>query len=203
MALHDPADEPRQPLPPRDRHTRQRRGLTVFLTGLPGAGKSTLAGLLRDLLLCSGTPAVTVLDGDDVRQRLSPDLGFSTAERNQHIRRVGFVAREVTRHGGACICAVVAPLEEARREVRQEIEQVGTFVLVHVATPLATCERRDPKGLYARARAGQLASFTGVSAPYEPPVAPDITLDTSHESPDGTARRLADWLSAQGYVPVG
>jgi sulfate adenylyltransferase len=175
-------------------------GLTLFLTGLPGAGKTTLARTLHDDLVARGRTAITVLDGDQVRRRLSPELGFSPADRDLHIRRVGFVAREVTRHGGLAICAVVAPHEHVRREVQREIDAVGTFVLVHVATPLAVCEARDPKGLYARARAGLLSSFTGVSAPYEPPQAPHLTIDTSGETPDRSATRILAWLDARRYL---
>ena len=183
----------------------QRRdsiGLTLFLTGLPGAGKSTIARLLRGELLAAGRRAVTLLDGDEVRRTLSPDLGFSRAERDLHIRRLGFVAREVTRHGGAAICAAIAPYDGIRRELRREIAALGTFVLVHVDTPLAVCEARDPKGLYARARAGLVPALTGISDPYEAPTDAEVTVDTSRESPTQSAGHVLAWLVNEGYLPT-
>lgn len=153
-------------------------GLTIFLTGLPAAGKSTIARALSDALAAAGH-TVTLLDGDAVRTLLSTGLGFSKADRDMNVKRIGFVAAEVTKHGGIAVCAAVAPYDDARSEVRRMVERVGRFVLVYVATPLDVCEGRDPKGLYARARAGALPHFTGVSDPYEAPADAELTIDTS------------------------
>ena len=157
-------------------------GVTVFFTGLSGSGKSTIANALRVRLLEDGHRTVTLLDGDLVRQHLSSELGFSREHRNLNVRRIAFVAAEITRHGGLAICAPIAPYAAVRREARAMVERVGTFLLVYVATPLAVCEARDPKGLYQRARAGTLPEFTGVSDPYEVPDDADVTLDTSRLS---------------------
>src|SRR5918912_2469053 len=143
-------------------------GVTVFLTGLSGAGKSTIADALIAQLEAEGRP-VTVLDGDVVRTHLSSELTFSREHRDLNIRRIGFVAGEVVKHGGTVVVAAIAPFEQAREEARTLVEKHGRFVLVHLSTPLEVCEQRDVKGLYARARAGELPTFTGVSAPYEPP----------------------------------
>lgn len=156
-----------------------RRGVTVFLTGLSGSGKSTIAKGLAERLLADGRRTVTLLDGDEVRRLLSHGLGFSRADRELNIRRIGFVAAELTRHGGVAICAPIAPFDAGRREVRRRVEEVGDFVLVHVSTPLAECERRDRKGHYARARRGEVAEFTGISSPYEPPRDAELAIDTT------------------------
>jgi len=170
-----------------------RRGCTVFLTGLPAAGKTTIALALQRSLEEQGR-SVTMLDGDVVRTVLSSDLGFSRADRDLNIRRVGFVAAEVTRHGGIAICACVAPYDESRRAAREAIEAVGAFVLVHVATPLTVCESRDPKGLYARARGGLVPHFTGISDPYEPPTDADVVIDTQECAPDDAVRQILDCM---------
>ncbi|RFU22961.1 adenylyl-sulfate kinase [Geodermatophilus marinus] len=154
------------------------RGVTVFLTGLSGAGKSTIADALIAGLEAEGRP-VTVLDGDVVRTHLSSELTFSREHRDLNIRRIGFVAGEVVKHGGTVVVAAIAPYEAAREEARELVERHGRFVLVHLATPLEVCEERDVKGLYARARAGEIPVFTGVSDPYEPPVRPELVIDTS------------------------
>ncbi|GGS90484.1 hypothetical protein GCM10010156_56060 [Planobispora rosea] len=174
-AEHLPGPEPvTLPGPP------HRRGLVVFFTGLSGSGKSTVARGLRDALLERGTRTVTHLDGDVVRHLLSAGLGFSREDRDLNIRRIGFVAAEAARHGGLAICAPIAPFAATRAEVREMAEAVGAdFLLVHVATPLAECERRDRKGLYARARAGLIPEFTGISSPYEEPEDADIVIDTT------------------------
>jgi sulfate adenylyltransferase len=158
-----------------------RRGLTVFFTGLSGSGKSTVAKALRDRLLADGR-TVSLLDGDEVRRLLSAELGFSRTERDLNVRRIGFVAAEITRHGGIAICAPIAPYAAARASVRSMVARHGDFILVHVDTPLAVCESRDRKGLYARARQGLIAEFTGISDPYEPPDDADLRLDTSDRS---------------------
>jgi sulfate adenylyltransferase len=175
-------------------------GFTVFLTGLSGAGKSTLATALRDRLIELGDRDVVLFDGDLIRQQLSAELGFSKAHRDLNIERIGFVASEVTRAGGAAICAVIAPYDAARRGVRAAIEAVGGYVLVHVATPLAVCERRDPEGLYARARAGVIANFTGISDPYERPGDADLVVDTTDTNVDDAAEQLLAILTARGYL---
>ncbi|SOC46868.1 sulfate adenylyltransferase [Blastococcus aggregatus] len=155
-----------------------RPGVTVFLTGLSGAGKSTIADALVAELEREGRP-VTVLDGDVVRTHLSSELGFAREHRDLNIRRIGWVAGEVVKHGGTVVVAAIAPYEEAREQARKLVEQHGRFVLVHLSTPLEVCEDRDVKGLYAKARSGEIPVFTGVSDPYEPPVAPELVLDTS------------------------
>lgn len=153
-------------------------GVTVFLTGLSGAGKSTVADALVAELAAEGA-AVTVLDGDVVRTHLSSELSFSREHRDLNIRRIGWVAGEVVRHGGTVVVAAIAPYEEAREVARALVEEHGRFVLVHLSTPLEVCEQRDVKGLYAKARTGEIGAFTGVSDPYEPPVRPDVVVDTS------------------------
>jgi sulfate adenylyltransferase len=153
-------------------------GVTVFLTGLSGAGKSTIADALVADLERDGVP-VTVLDGDVVRTHLSSELSFSREHRDLNIRRIGFVAGEVVRHGGTVVVAAIAPYEEARQEARQLVEKHGRFLLVHVSTPLEVVEQRDVKGLYAKARAGEIPQFTGISDPYEVPGHPELTIDTS------------------------
>ena len=156
----------------------QATGVTVFLTGLSGAGKSTVADALVANLEDEGRP-VTVLDGDVVRTHLSSELSFSREHRDLNIRRIGWVAGEVVKHGGTVVVAAIAPYEAAREQARQLVEKHGRFVLVHLATPLEVCEQRDVKGLYARARAGELPGFTGVSDPYELPEDPELVIDTS------------------------
>src|SRR5919206_1723115 len=149
-----------------------RRGVTVFLTGLSGAGKSTIADALIASLESEGRP-VTVLDGDVVRTHLSSELTFSREHRDLNIRRIGFVAGEVVKHGGTAVVAAIAPFEQAREEARHLVEKHGRFLLVHVSTPLEVVEQRDVKGLYAQARAGVIPQFTGISDPYEEPGTPD------------------------------
>jgi len=178
---------------------RQRQGFTILFTGLSGAGKSTVANVLRIKLLEHGGRQVTLLDGDVVRHHLSSELGFSREHRDLNVRRVGFVASEITRNGGAALCALIAPFSEPRREVRQMVEAVGGFVLVHVATGIDVCEQRDRKGLYAKARAGNLPGFTGVSDPYEVPDDAEIVVDTAEESAGEAADRILAHLTEQGY----
>ena len=166
----------------------RRAGVTVFLTGLSGAGKSTIADALVAGLEAEGRP-VTVLDGDVVRTHLSSELTFSREHRDLNIRRIGWVAGEVVRHGGTAVVAAIAPYEAAREEARALVEQHGRFVLVHLSTPLEVCEQRDVKGLYAKARAGEIPGFTGVSDPYEPPVRAEVVVDTSATPlPEAVAR---------------
>jgi sulfate adenylyltransferase len=182
---------------------RSRQGVTVFFTGLSGAGKSTIANILLVRLLAARGRPVTLLDGDLVRQHLTSELGFSKTHRDLNVQRIGFVASENTRHGGVAICAAIAPYDDARRKVRAMIEPVGGYLLVHVATPLAVCEERDQKGLYAKARAGVLQQFTGISDPYEPPTDADIVVDGSVTEPDMACERILQELSKRGFFEPG
>ncbi|MFA1545199.1 adenylyl-sulfate kinase [Actinomadura chokoriensis] len=182
------------------RPPKRSRGITVFFTGLSGSGKSTVARGLSDALVERGGRTVTLLDGDVVRRMLSAGLTFSRADRDLNIRRIGFVAAEITRHGGTAVCAPIAPYAATRAEVRRMVSAVGDFILVHVATPLEECERRDRKGLYAKARAGQIPEFTGISDPYEVPDDADLTLDTSRMTPDEAVGEVLALLVDGGWV---
>ncbi|MDG4555130.1 MAG: bifunctional sulfate adenylyltransferase/adenylylsulfate kinase [Candidatus Competibacter sp.] len=179
---------------------RHRQGFTVFFTGLSGSGKSTIANALMVKLLELGGRAVTLLDGDIVRKHLSSELGFSREHRNINILRIGFVASEITKNGGIAICAPIAPYTVTRREVREMIAPLGGFIEVHVATPLETCEIRDRKGLYAKARSGILKEFTGISDPYEAPERPELSIDTRDCSPGEAAQRILLKLEGLGYI---
>jgi sulfate adenylyltransferase len=179
---------------------RAEGGFTIFFTGLSGAGKSTIARVLQVKLLESGGRPVTLLDGDLVRKHLSSELGFSKEHRDLNVRRIGFVASEITKNGGIAICAPIAPYDAVRKEVRQLIAPLGGFLLVHVATPLAVCEARDAKGLYARARAGLIPAFTGISDPYEPPADAEVVVDAGSQSPLEAAESVLGHLAAQGYL---
>ena len=179
---------------------RHKQGFTVFMTGLSGSGKSTIANALMVKLLEAGGRPVTLLDGDIVRKNLSSELGFSKEHRDLNILRIGYVASEITKNGGIAICAPIAPYTRTRREVRQTIEPLGGFVEVHVATPLEVCEERDRKGLYAKARAGIIKEFTGISDPYEEPEAPEIRIDTQEMTPDLAAHRILVILESLGFL---
>jgi sulfate adenylyltransferase len=178
----------------------ERAGFTVFFTGLSGSGKSTVAKALAARLMEIGPRRVTLLDGDVVRRHLSSELTFSAEHRDLNIRRIGFVAGEVTRHGGVAVCAPIAPYDKTRKDVRTMVERTGGFVLVHVATPVEICEERDRKGLYARARAGDLPGFTGISDPYEAPTDAELVIDTSTGSVDDAADVVLDFLHTAGYL---
>jgi sulfate adenylyltransferase len=172
------------------------RGLTIFLTGLSGSGKSTIASRLAAVLREQGRP-VTLLDGDLVRRHLSSELGFSREHRDLNIRRIAFVAAEIGRHGGLAICAPIAPYAVTRQAAREMVEGAGArFLLVHVSTPLAVCEARDRKGLYAKARAGLIAEFTGISDPYEVPADADLTIDTTDTSVEEAVTRILACIGA-------
>ena len=179
---------------------RRQQGITIFFTGLSGSGKSTIVQALQVKLLERGDRTLTVLDGDLVRKMLSSELGFSRPHRDLNVHRIGFVASEITRHGGIAICAPIAPYDAARRDVRALIEPHGGFVLVHVATTLEVCERRDRKGLYARARAGIVKNFTGISDPYEVPGDAELTIDTAATEPDRAAELILRYLEREGYL---
>ena len=187
----------------RARPPRTARGLVVFCTGLSGSGKSTLARDLRDALLERGDRTVSLLDGDLVRQLLSAGLSFSREDRDLNIARIGYVATEVARHGGIAICAPIAPYAAARSAVRSMVSEVGDFVLVHVSTPLAVCEARDRKGLYAKARAGLIGSFTGISDPYEEPVDADLVIDTSVVSRRDAVAQVLGHLARGRWLAPG
>jgi sulfate adenylyltransferase len=181
---------------------RSRQGFTVFFTGLSGAGKSTIASAFMVKLLEAGGRPVTLLDGDIVRKNLSSELGFSREHRDLNILRIGFVASEITKNGGIAICAPIAPYDVTRKEVRETIQQVGGFILVHVATPLEVCEARDRKGLYAKARAGIIKEFTGISDPYEEPNDAELVIDTTDLAPDEAANQIILHLEKLGYIAV-
>jgi sulfate adenylyltransferase len=182
------------------RPPRAQRGLVIFFTGLSGSGKSTVARDLRDALAERGDRTVSLLDGDRARRLLSAGLTFSRADRDLNIARIGYVAAEVARHGGIAICAPIAPYASARAAVREMVATAGDFLLIHVATPLEVCEARDRKGLYAKARAGLIGNFTGVSDPYEKPRDADLVLDTSEMSRQDAVEVVTGLLTAGGWL---
>jgi sulfate adenylyltransferase len=179
---------------------RHRQGFTVFFTGLSGSGKSTIANALVVKLLELGGRPVTLLDGDVVRKHLSSELGFSREHRDLNIQRIGYVASEITKNGGIAVCAPIAPYAATRRKVRDMVEAQGGFIEVHVATPLEVCEARDRKGLYAKARAGLIKEFTGISDPYEAPEEPELRIDTEELTPDLAAHRILVKLESLGFI---
>ncbi|MDP2648517.1 MAG: bifunctional sulfate adenylyltransferase/adenylylsulfate kinase [bacterium] len=170
------------------------RGAVVFLTGLSGAGKSTIAHILYNYLLETSDRSVTLLDGDVVRRNLSKGLGFSKKDRNINIERIGFVANEIAKHGGIAICAAIAPYKVSRDANRKLTEKNGTYIEVYVSTPLSICEGRDSKGLYKKARAGNLQHFTGIDDPYEVPESPELTLATTSISAEESAEQIVEYL---------
>jgi adenylylsulfate kinase len=172
--------------------THDNTGFVLWLTGLSGAGKSTVAAKLAPALAERGH-RVELLDGDEVRQNLCQGLGFSRADRDTNIARIGYVAGKLAKHGVAVLVAAISPYRQARDQIRA---QVDSFVEVHVAAPVSTCAERDPKGLYAKALAGQLPNFTGVSDPYEAPLAPELVLHTEVESVDESVEQVLGWLEA-------
>ncbi len=179
---------------------KNSQGYTVFFTGLSGSGKSTIANALMVKLMEMGGRTVTLLDGDLVRKNLSSELGFSREHRDLNILRIGYVASEVTKHGGIAICAPIAPYASTRAKNRQEISKVGGFVEVHISTPVEVCEKRDRKGLYAKARAGIIKEFTGISDPYEAPEAAEVVIDTTDCSPDEASQKIILKLEQLGYI---
>lgn len=185
----------------RDRPAPADQGLVLFFTGLSGSGKSTLARALTDRLLERGERSVTSLDGDVVRRHLSAGLTFTKEDRETNIRRIGWVAAEIARHGGVAVCSPIAPFDATRRQVRAMVEEAGgAFFLVHVATPLAECERRDRKGLYAKARRGEIVEFTGISSPYEEPEDAAVRIDTTGRSVEEALDVLLVALRKEGYL---
>jgi sulfate adenylyltransferase len=179
---------------------RHKQGFTVFFTGLSGSGKSTIANVLRVKFLELGGRPVTLLDGDIVRKHLSSELGFSREHRDINIRRIGFVASEITKNGGIAICAPIAPYDAIRKEVRAMIQPLGGFILVYLKTPLETCEARDRKGLYAKARAGLIQQFTGISDPYEEPDDAEVVIDTTDLTPEEAAHEIFLHLEREGFI---
>jgi len=195
FSFADVVEELRKTHPP-----RHRQGFTVFFTGLSGSGKSTIAHALMTKLMEIGGRPVSLLDGDVVRKNLSSELGFSKEHRDLNIVRIGYVASEITKNGGIAICAPIAPYAHTRRMVRESINPHGGFIEIHVATPLDVCEQRDRKGLYAKARAGIIKEFTGISDPYEKPESPEMLIDTTTISPDLAAHRVLVKLESMGFI---
>jgi sulfate adenylyltransferase len=190
-------EELRRSFPP-----RHRQGLTIFFTGLSGSGKSTIANVLVTKFLEAGGRPVTLLDGDLVRKHLSSELGFSKEHRDINIRRIGYVAAEITKNGGIAICAPIAPYDSVRKQVRAMIEPAGGFILVHIATPLEICEQRDRKGLYAKARAGIIPEFTGISDPYEEPKDAQVVINTADLTPEEAVQEILLYLEREGFIGV-
>tara|TARA_B100000795_G_scaffold265610_1_gene247669 strand:- start:2893 stop:4611 length:1719 start_codon:yes stop_codon:yes gene_type:complete len=184
----------------RSRPPRAQQGFTVFFTGFSGSGKSTIANSLMIKLMEMGGRPVTLLDGDIVRKNLSSELGFSKEHRDLNIRRIGYVASEITKNGGIAICAPIAPYSSTRRAVREDIEAFGAFVEVHIATSIEECERRDRKGLYKLARAGKIKEFTGISDPYDVPADPDLRLETENIAVDSCAHQVLLKLESMGLI---
>ena len=181
---------------------RRQQGLTLFFTGLSGSGKSTLARILYGKFIEDGRRPATLLDGDIVRRNLSSELGFSRAHRDINVRRIGFVASEITKNAGVAICAPIAPYASTRRAVREMVEEHGAMIEIHVSTALEVCEARDRKGLYARARRGLIKDFTGISDPYEVPENPEIRIDTSDLTPAEAAQDIYLFLLREGYLDL-
>ncbi len=182
------------------RPPRAEQGFTVFFTGFSGSGKSTVANALMVKLMEMGGRPVTLLDGDIVRKNLSSELGFSKEHRDLNIRRIGYVASEITKNGGIAICAPIAPYATTRRAVREDVEQFGAFIEVHVATSIEECERRDRKGLYKLARAGKIKEFTGISDPYDVPEDPELRLETESVPVDNCAHQVILKLESLGLI---
>ena len=184
----------------RTKPPRSQQGFTVFFTGFSGSGKSTIANALMVKLMEMGGRPVTLLDGDIVRKNLSSELGFSKEHRDLNIRRIGYVASEITKNGGIAICAPIAPYAATRRAVREEIEQFGAFIEVHVATTIEECERRDRKGLYKLAREGKIKEFTGISDPYDVPENPELRVETENVDVDNCAHQVILKLESMGLI---
>ena len=181
---------------------KHQKGYTVFFTGLSGAGKTTLARALMLKLMSYGKQNVTLFDGDIIRRILTNELGFSKAERDLNIQRIGFIASEITKVGGIALCAAIAPYLKARLENRQLISQYGGYIEVYVSTPLSECARRDTKGLYGKALNGEIQGFTGVSDPYEQPSNPEVIIDTSKLSIESSVEKIIEFLCKSGYLKL-
>jgi sulfate adenylyltransferase len=186
-----------------DRPAGLEQGLVVFFTGLSGSGKSTLAQALSHWLIETGGRTVSLLDGDIVRRNLSRGLTFSREDREANIERIGWVAAEIARHGGLSICSPIAPFDRTRKAAREMADEAGAaFALIYVSTPLEECERRDRKGLYAKARRGEIEQFTGISSPYEVPLDADLTVDTTGRSIDDVLAEIIGFLVERGWLPA-
>lgn len=179
---------------------KYKKGFTLFFTGLSGAGKTVLSHSLLARLKSFGIKNATILDSDVTRRILANDLGFSKTDRDLNIRRIGFVASEVTKIGGIAICAAIAPYADARNENRQLISQYGGYVEIYLSTSLNECEKRDTKGLYAKAKKGALQNLTGYNDPYEPPSNPEITIDTSKMTVEESVNIIMNFLVSAGYI---
>ena len=177
-----------------------KQGMTIFCTGLSGSGKSTIAKVLYSKFMEIGTRPVSLLDGDIVRRNLSSELNFSKEHRDINVKRIGFVAAEITKNRGIAICAPIAPYEKTRKQIRESIEAHGGFFEIHVSTPITECEKRDRKGMYAKARAGLLKGFTGVDDPYEDPSNPELNIDTTGMTPDEAAQEVLLFISRKGFI---
>ena len=191
----DIVEELHKVYPPKD-----KQGFTVFFSGLSGSGKSTIANGLLVKLLEHGNRRVTLLDGDIVRTHLSSELGFSKEHREINVKRIGYVASEITKNGGIAICAPIAPFRESRQFNRSQINQYGTYIQIYVSTPLEECERRDVKGLYAKARAGVLKGFTGIDDPFESPESSELNINTTNISPEQAVQEVMLYLEQKGFV---
>ena len=201
LTAQGPRSEEVEAIRAHDHPQRAERGLVIFFTGLSGSGKSTLARALYDMILERGERTVTSLDGDVVRHHLSKGLGFSKEDRETNIARIGWVAAEIARHHGIAICSPIAPFDSTRKLVRQMVDDAGGgFALVHVATPLEECERRDRKGLYAKARAGVIPEFTGISSPYEEPADALVRVDTTGRTIEDALSEVVTALTDAGWL---
>src|SRR5947207_14423148 len=176
--------------------------MKIFFSVLSGASKTTIANVLLIKFLEMGARPVTLLDGDLVRKHLSSELGFSKKHRDINIRRIGYVASEITKNRGIAICAPIAPYDVTRKEVRAMIEPIRGFIMVYLSTPVEVCERRDRKGLYAKARAGILKEFTGISDPYEEPKDAELVINTTDVSPEEAAQEIILHLEREGFIGV-
>ena len=202
-SLETPYPPTIQAIVDRDLPEPGEQGLVLFFTGLSGSGKSTLARALMDRVLEQGERTVTSLDGDVVRRHLSAGLGFSREDRETNITRIGWVAAEIARHGGVAICSPIAPFASTRATVRDMVEEAGgEFFLVHVATPLEECERRDRKGLYAKARRGEIPDFTGISSPYEEPDDAAVRVDTTGRTIEDALDDVLEALADTGHLSL-
>lgn len=178
----------------------KKRGLTIFLTGLSAAGKTSIAEALCEEITKTTNRYVTVLDGDAIRNNLSSGLGFSKKDRDTNVLRAGFVATEITKHGGIVICAMISPYNKSREAVREMVTRYGDFIEIYVSTPLQVCEQRDPKGLYAKARQGVIKNFTGIDDPYEAPKNPEIQINTSVLNINETINMIMNFLINNNYI---